>query len=236
MARPVPADLEDALAASPAARERFWSMPSQQKDAWVAWVGRARFPGARRRRVVAAVRRLGGRRELAQGVVPLPRDWSALIVGLLLLAGLAAFVVWLTVFRDHDHSRPSAVVVTAKATVPKVTGIRYQSAQFQLKESKLTVRLVRRNATRPRGIVIAQRPQDGATVPQGTPVALVVSNGPPKVQLPDVVGLAAADAVRALQARKLVPKLEQRPSTQPPGTVLAQQPRPGSHTKPGNAV
>ena len=36
MARPVPADLEDALADHPTARERFWAMPSEQKDAWVA--------------------------------------------------------------------------------------------------------------------------------------------------------------------------------------------------------
>ena len=34
-------------------------------------------------------------------------------------------------------------------------------------------------------------------------MTLVVSNGPPGVAMPDVVGLAAADAVNALQARKL---------------------------------
>jgi uncharacterized protein YdeI (YjbR/CyaY-like superfamily) len=44
MARPVPTDLEDALAANPAARERFWSMPAERKDAWVRWIERARFP------------------------------------------------------------------------------------------------------------------------------------------------------------------------------------------------
>jgi beta-lactam-binding protein with PASTA domain len=237
MARRVPVDLEDALAASPTARERFWSMPSQQKDAWVAWVDRGRFPGARRRRVADAVRRLGGRTEIEHGVVPLPRDWSAWVLGLVLLAGLAAFLVWLTVFRDRGHeTRPSAVVVTAKSTVPKVTGIRYQAAQFQLQQAKLTVKVVRRNASRPRGIVIGQRPQHGRSVAQGSTVVLAVSNGPPRVELPDVVGLAAADAVRALQARKLAPQLEQRPSAQPPGTVLAQTPKPGTHTKPGRSV
>ena len=47
---PVPTDLENALAANPAARERFWALPPEQKDAWVAFVERARFRGARRRR------------------------------------------------------------------------------------------------------------------------------------------------------------------------------------------
>src|ERR1700704_1652898 len=126
MARPVPADLEDALAANPAAREAFGAMPPEQKDAWVVWVERARLPRARRRRVADAVRRLAGpaavRETAADGPAPvlLPREtWWVWLLGLLLLAALAAFLVWLTVYRDHDP-KPSTVVVTARATVPGV--------------------------------------------------------------------------------------------------------------------
>src|SRR6476620_6011635 len=110
MARSVPADLEDALAASPAARERFWAMPSEQKDSWVAYVERSRFPGARRRRVAETVRRLGGGRAVATTVerngaapmpAPMPRDdWAIWLVALALVALLAGVVLWLTVFRD----------------------------------------------------------------------------------------------------------------------------------------
>ena len=39
MARPVPADLEDALTANRAARDRFWAMPAEQKDAALAAMG-----------------------------------------------------------------------------------------------------------------------------------------------------------------------------------------------------
>ena len=96
MARPVPADLEDALAATPAARDRFWALPPEQKDAWVGYVARARFPGARRRRVSETVRRLGGTREPVahrNGAVALPREsWGVWLVGLGLLAGLAELV------------------------------------------------------------------------------------------------------------------------------------------------
>jgi beta-lactam-binding protein with PASTA domain len=244
MARTVPADLEDALAASPAARERFWAMPPEQKDSWVAYVERARVPGARRRRVAETVRRLGAAPPAAavverDGAVPvaLPReDWSVWLIGLVLLAALAGFLVWLTVFRDSDSSKPSAVVVTSKSTVPKVTGIRYQAAQFQLRDAKLSSTITRKNAAKPKGIVIAQTPKEGKSVPQGTAVALVVSNGPPGVALPDVVGLAAADAVKALQARKLRPTLQQTASSQAPGTVLAQAPKAGTRAKPGTAV
>ncbi len=129
----MPADLEDALAANPAARDRFWAMPPEQKDAWVAWVDRARLPRARRRRVAEAVRRLGAApvRETAvatDGAAPVavPReDWWLWLLGLVLLAGLAAFIVWLTVYRHHHHSsKPTTVIVNSKTTVPKVVGIR----------------------------------------------------------------------------------------------------------------
>src|SRR4051794_9237952 len=142
MARPVPADLEDALASSPSARERFWSMPAERKDAWVRWVERARLPRARRRRIGETVRRLAGSAGAVESesvaAAPLPRsDAGAWLVVLAAIAAVAAFVVWFTVFRHDDNSRSTAVVVTAKATVPHVAGIRFQSALFQLKEAKL---------------------------------------------------------------------------------------------------
>jgi beta-lactam-binding protein with PASTA domain len=244
MALPVPADLEDALAANPAARERFWSMPAERKDQWVRWIERARLPRARRRRIEETVRRFFAPAAPAAAVeresvaaVPLPRDdWGAWLIGLVVLAALAAFLVWYTVYRDDNPKGRSTVVVTAKATVPKVVGIRYQAAVFQLKEAKLASKLVRRPSTKPRGIVIAQKPRAGATVPQGTPVTLVVSNGPPGVKMPDVVGLAAADAVKALQARKLTVTLEQAASQEAPGTVVGQEPKAGKRAKPGTTV
>lgn len=248
MPRPVPADLEDALASSPAARERFWSLPPDQVDAWVGWVDRARFPGARRRRIAEAVRRLGGRPRTAAAtavetngagpvVLPPADTWALWLVGLALLAALAAFLVWWTVYRHHSaSSRPAAVVVAAKASVPAVVGIRMQAAQFQLRQAKLAAKAVVGASRKPKGIVFGQKPAAGASVPQGTQVTLLVSAGPPGATLPDLTGLAAADAAKQLQARKLVPVLKQTPSSQPPGTVLAQSPAPGTRAKPGTKV
>ena len=244
MARPLPTDLEDALAANPAARDHFWAMPPEGKDEWVSYVERARFPGARRRRIAETVRRLSGPTrgavavEEAGGPVALPREsWAVWLIGLVLLAGLAAFLVWLTVFHNRDDSsKPTAVVVTQRSTVPKVTGIRYQSAQFQLTEAKLTSTLTQRNSAKPKGIVIAQKPDSGRSVLRGTQVALVVSKGPAGVAMPDVTGMAAADAVKALQARKLVATLQQVDSKEAPGTVVAQDPAPGKRAKPGTKV
>jgi beta-lactam-binding protein with PASTA domain len=241
--RPVPADLEDALAASPAARERFWSLPPEQLDRWVAYVQRARFPGQRRRRIADTVRRLGGGGagtvETTEGAVALPRDdvWTWL-VGLALLAALAAFLVWLTVYRHHhSSSSPAAVVVTAKSAVPKVTGIKLESAEFQLKEAKLGVKVVRRNAKKPKNIVLAQAPRSNKSVVQGTVVTLVVSKGVQGVKVPKLTGLAAADAVQQLQSLGLTAALKQTAAQgAAPGTVVQQSPRPGGRVKKGAPV
>ena len=244
MARPVPADLEDALAAAPAARERFWALPSEQVDDWVRWVEAARLPRARRRRIAEAVRRLGTRPAAAATVVETngarpvaaPRDSAWLwFLALLLLVAIGALVYWLAVRNDTNSSKPGAVVVSAKATVPQIVGIREQAAKFQLRQAKLATTVVKRGAAKPRGIVVAQKPASGASVPQGSPVTIVVSNGPAG-KLPDLVGLAAADAAKQVTDLKLTPVLKQVASNEAPGTVIAQKPAAGTLAKPGSKV
>jgi beta-lactam-binding protein with PASTA domain len=247
MARPVPADLEDALAASPAAREHFWALPPEKVDEWVDWIERPRMPRTRRRRIAEAVRRLGGGRPVAtttavetNGGGPVaapPRDSLWLwFLALLLLIGIGALSYWLAVRNDHGSAKPGSVVISAKATVPKVVGLRQQAAQLQLRQEKLAVTVVKRAAAKPRGIVVGQKPKAGASVPQGTPVTIVVSSGPPGVKLPSVVGLAVADAAKRLQDLKLVPTLKPVASTEAPGTVIAQKPPAGALARPGTAV
>jgi serine/threonine-protein kinase len=65
---------------------------------------------------------------------------------------------------------------------------------------------------------------------------LLVSKGRPGIGMPDLTGLAAADALTALQARGLSAKLEQIASTQPPGTVVAQSPKAGKRAQRGTQV
>src|SRR5258708_17116707 len=137
MAPRVSPELETALAANPAARERFWALPPEQKDKWVAYVERGRFARARRRRAADAARRLAPQAAVEEGLVapaPMPRTpWTESALALLLLLGLAAFLVWLTVFRHHDKdAKPTTTAVATTTTVPKVTGIAYPAAQFQL--------------------------------------------------------------------------------------------------------
>src|SRR5205814_120310 len=64
----------------------------------------------------------------------------------------------------------------------------------------------------------------------------VVSAGPPTVTLPDLVGLTAADAAKAVRARKLAPVLRHAPAKAAPGTVFAQKPKAGASVKRGTSV
>ena len=252
MPRTVPADLENALAAAPAARETFWSLPPERVDEWVAWVESARMPGARRRRIAETVRRLGGRPVATDTVVatngsgptngarPLaapPREspwlWLLAIVGLL---GIAALVYFLAVRNNDSSSKPPPAAAVAKSTVPKVVGLREPAARFQLEQQKLATTVVKLAAAQPRGIVVGQKPKQGATVPRGTAVTLVVSTGPATVTLPGVVGLPAAVATKRLQALGFASTLKQVASAKAPGTVIAQTPAAGGLTKSGTVV
>ncbi|HET8528204.1 MAG TPA: PASTA domain-containing protein [Gaiellaceae bacterium] len=241
--RPVPADLEDALAADVTARERFWALPPEQLDRWVAYVERARFPGQRRRRIAETVRRLGGGRAVTEvregGAVALPRDdWALWLLGLALLAAVAGFLVWWFAYRHTGDNGPrsGAVVITAKSTVPKLIGIKLQAAEFQLKEAKLGSKVVRRASAKKTGTVLGQAPKPGKRVVQGSVVTLTVSKGKPGVAVPKLVGLAAADAVQQLQSKGLTAKLQQAAAKAPPGTVVKQSPAAGKRAKRGTAV
>jgi beta-lactam-binding protein with PASTA domain len=160
------------------------------------------------------------------------------LLGLVALGALAGFLVWWLVYRHHTHHRTtSAVVVTAKSTVPKVTGIKLQAAEFQLKEAKLGVKVVKRTAKKPKNIVLGQAPRADAKVVQGTVVTLVASKGLPGAKVPKLTGLAAADAVKQLQKLGLAARMQQTAAAgAPPGSVVRQSPNPGKRLKRGAVV
>jgi beta-lactam-binding protein with PASTA domain len=111
----------------------------------------------------------------APAAVPLPRDdWAVWLISLALLAGLAAFFVWLTVYRDHDsHAAAAGAVI-----VPNVVGSSAETARLRLRSAKLGSVLVHAATATPKGIVANQTPEPGGSVPPGTRVTLVVSTGP----------------------------------------------------------
>jgi len=88
------------------------------------------------------------------------------------------------------------------------------------------------------GFVIEQDPQPGARVERGRAVHLVVSKGPQRLEMPNLIGQPLADARRLLQDMG-VTLSEVRSTTASdvaPGVVVEQFPRPGVRIRATDAV
>ena len=83
--------------------------------------------------------------------------------------------------------------------MPSVVGLSLDQAKIRVATDGLTVTTLERNADDPRGVVIAQQPAGGSFAGDGTTVRLVVSRGPPPVQIPDVRSLSPDDAQARLE-------------------------------------
>ncbi|MBN1172382.1 MAG: Stk1 family PASTA domain-containing Ser/Thr kinase [Micromonosporaceae bacterium] len=118
----------------------------------------------------------------------------------------------------------------APISVPSVIGLNVNQARQELTKLGLTVQVQQQDGTQPKDQVISQDPVEGAGVEQGANVTLFVSNGPPKITIPDVTGLSADDATKQLQALGL------QVQVMGGGTVRMQDPGAGSQVEPGSQV
>jgi serine/threonine-protein kinase len=89
----------------------------------------------------------------------------------------------------------------ATAAVPGVVGLTVDQAQAKLHAAGFNGNpTFVNNSTAPQGQVISQNPAPGTTATKGTTVNFNVSNGPPQVTVPDVVGYTSQQAVSTLEA------------------------------------
>jgi eukaryotic-like serine/threonine-protein kinase len=85
--------------------------------------------------------------------------------------------------------------------------------------------------------VIDSSPAAGSSVPVGSKVTLIVSTGPPAVQVPDVTSEDVGQAKATLQSRGFnVNTTDQVTSSATPGTVLSQDPAGGRSVPSGSTV
>jgi eukaryotic-like serine/threonine-protein kinase len=150
--------------------------------------------------------------------------WPWLLALLLLVLGAIAAIYFLT--RDNDHKKP----------VPAVVGAQRQQAVNALGDAgfKATVRVA--FSAKAKGTVIQQIPAAGRKAKKGSTVTIVVSKGPSTVSVPNLRGLTEAAAGAKLAAAGLKPNVFRVPSSQPSGTVIAQQPPPDQRVQRGTKV
>ena len=100
---------------------------------------------------------------------------------------------------------------------------------------RLTVR--HRHSTAAAGTAIAQDPAAGTSVKEGSTLTVTLSDGPPPVPVPGVVGYSSGDAQSTLRQAKLRAALTMVPALGgAPGDVIAQSPVAGKHIAPGSTV
>lgn len=122
--------------------------------------------------------------------------------------------------------------------VPDLVGRTLASQAASLRKLRLGVdSLTERYSAEPPGVVLAQKPAAGTQVKPGSMIGVVTSRGPPpRVVVPDVVGVDEAVAHARLAERKLPFEARESASTQADGVVLAQTPAAGTEVAPGTTV
>lgn len=123
--------------------------------------------------------------------------------------------------------------------VPNVVGMMLSEAQRTLTEQQLRYSVSEvfdEKATA--GTVIGQKPEAGTVVKEQRQITLIVSKGQELALVPDLRGVLQQNAAAQLQklGLRLGQVVEQDDSTKTPGTILSQNPQPGSQLSKGSAV
>ena len=186
-----------------------------------------------------------------------PLIWPWLLALLLLvLGGLGAY--FLLARNDDDSAATTSTVstTTQQVTLPDVVGTTSSEATATLRDEGLEVNLVSVPSDRSPGTVIAQNPQAGEEVAEGSAVRLNVAEAakpaptttapettattttatPEPVTVPDVVGQELADSARAFNDEGLKVAVVYVPSNEPAGSVVAQARPPGAELQSGDTV
>lgn len=127
----------------------------------------------------------------------------------------------------------------ATTTVPEYKGLTLDRATTALSAASLRTSSTEAfSETVAKGLVISGDPSAGAQIPKQTVVDLVVSKGPERYTVPNLVGTPAADAEGSLKELTLTlgKTTGAWSETVPAGEVISQSPDPGTSVKRGTVV
>jgi RHS repeat-associated protein len=129
---------------------------------------------------------------------------------------------------------------SASVEVPNVEGMSREAAEATVTSAGLSVGTISSqfSDTVPAGFVMSQDPPAGTSMPQGSPVNLVIALGHELATVPDVTGMTQASAESAITAAGLtIGGITSIPdTTTPAGQVMSQSPAPGTSVSLGAAV
>src|SRR5439155_14061744 len=100
---------------------------------------------------------------------------------------------------ENSKVRVNVMSGPKTASVPSVVGDSLSEATTTLHNAGFNVNPTYIDSTATENQVLSQNPTPGSTEAEGTTINLKVSNGPPKVTVPDVVGYTSQQAVSTLE-------------------------------------
>jgi len=127
----------------------------------------------------------------------------------------------------------------SKIPVPDVANLDGGLAQSLIAAAGLVASQVESvQAAAPTGLAMMTRPPAGTALAPGTSVTVVISRGAPTIPIPDLLGMASADARTRLETEglQLGTVTRRRTADASPGTVVAQRPGAGTLAAPGTVV
>jgi len=147
---------------------------------------------------------------------------ALLLILLLALGGMAA--AW---YFTRSDAKP----------VTDVVGLQADEAVTRLQNDGFKTDISReQDATQPEGVVVSQSPTAGTELDEGSTVAIVASDGPGLVVVPNAVGVTEAVARDRLAADGFRATVVEVFSDEADGTVVAQNPAAGEELEAGSPV
>jgi serine/threonine-protein kinase len=122
--------------------------------------------------------------------------------------------------------------------VPNLVGQSLPDARQLTTNAELKIGNVSRKPcdNQQKGSICSQDPAFKTEVKKGTAIDVVVSTGAPKVAVPNVINKDVDAATQELENKGFNVKTKQTESSQPEGTVLSQNPDPGTELEKGSDV
>ena len=146
------------------------------------------------------------------------REWAvsgkSLLAGsLVVIAVLFALLLWSILGRDpavttpESASQPASSAAPEAVLVPDFTGYTYSQLQSDPQFSanyRFAITAQEYSSDHAQGVVIDQSPEAGTTTTEGQPlIELVISKGPEKVEMPNIIGFTRESAEKELAANNI---------------------------------
>lgn len=156
-------------------------------------------------------------------------------VGLYVGALLVTFVVGYAIAALVLFPAP---IFASSKSVPRVIGMSLKDARQAITSAGLKLERSEdvRHVTAPTGTVVWQDPPAGVVVPQGSGVQLSVSQGPPRIPVPDVVGYEEPTGRTLIEAAGLRVSVDPAQTAAPKGVIVNTRPPAGATLTPGGRV